>query len=54
MVNLIGQTVFNKELRLSKGLNKIVVFPPESIKDGVYIMTVKTKNNIYNFKILKQ
>ncbi len=54
MVNLIGQTVFNKKFSLSKGLNKIVVFPPESIKDGVYIMTVKTKNNIYNFKILKQ
>ncbi|MCK4287762.1 MAG: T9SS type A sorting domain-containing protein, partial [Bacteroidales bacterium] len=54
MVNLIGQTVFNKEFRLSKGVNKIVVFPPESIKDGLYIITVKTKNNIYNHKILKQ
>jgi hypothetical protein len=54
MVNLIGQTVFNKEFRLSKGVNNIVVFPPESIKDGVYIISIKTKDNFNNFKILKQ
>ncbi|MBW6460242.1 MAG: C10 family peptidase [Bacteroidales bacterium] len=53
LANLTGQVMYNRQFRASSGMNQHTI-SMQSYQAGIYFLSVKTENSLYNKKIIVQ